>query len=242
MIKKKIIWFLSQLSKVIWFLTPTQIQKKYLNISGEISVYDLYRREEIINSYNYFKKHIQKSVLLDTDEIRRYSIKKSLKNEMVSEKYNLEFGVYTGRSINLISEFCHKIYGFDSFEGLNYDWYGTSLQSGSLNKNRKLPKVRNNVVLVEGWVEKTLENFLQEHSPVINFVHMDLDIYEPSVYVLKKIKPFLGSGAVILFDELYNYPGWENGEFLALKEVFNEEEFRYIAFSITGAQAAIQLK
>lgn len=240
--KKIIIWVLSQLSKIIWYLIPSQIQKKYLSISGDLNIYDIYKKEEIINSYNYYKKHMQKSILLDTDEIRRYSIKKSLLNDKAGVKFNLEFGVYTGSSINLLSEFCHKIYGFDSFQGLRDDWSGTTFKSGSLNLNKKLPNVRQNVTLVQGWVEQTLENFLREHNPVINFCHIDLDIYTSSAFVLKKIKPFMGERAIILFDELYNYPGWECGEHKALKEVFNEKEYDFIAFSTTGSQAAIQLK
>ena len=35
---------------------------------------------------------------------------------------------------------------------------------------------------------------------------MDLDTMSLSKFVLEKIKPFLTKNAIILFDELYNYP------------------------------------
>ena len=40
---------------------------------------------------------------------------------------------------------------------------------------------------------------------------MDMNIYKSTKYVLQKIKPFLNSGCIILFDELYNFAGWEEG-------------------------------
>ena len=43
-------------------------------------------------------------------------------------------------------------------------------------------------------------------------------------------KPYLIKGCVILFDELYNFPGWRAGEYKALIEVFNENEYKYPVF------------
>jgi hypothetical protein len=48
--------------------------------------------------------------------------------------------------------------------------------------------------------------------------------------------------AIIAFDELYNYVGWEHGEYKALKEIFNENEFQYKAFRINFYRSVIQLK
>ena len=36
--------------------------------------------------------------------------------------------------------------------------------------------------------------------------------------------------SIILFDELYNIPGWDVGEYKALTEVFSENEYKFIAF------------
>jgi hypothetical protein len=48
--------------------------------------------------------------------------------------------------------------------------------------------------------------------------------------------------AIIIFDQLYNYIGWEEGEYKALKEVFKENEFKYKAFCLNSSQVVIQLK
>ena len=87
----------------------------------------------------------------------------------------------------------------------------------------------------------TLEKFLEEKKPNINFVHMDLDTYPSSKYVLEKIKPFLMKGSIILFDEIYNFAGWEVGEYKALKEVFNDNEYKFIAFARDNHPAIIKI-
>ena len=71
---------------------------------------------------------------------------------------------------------------------------------------------------------------------------MDMDTYNPTKFTLEKLKPYLVKDAVILFDELYNYPGWRNGEYKALMEVFKEDEFKYRAFVINNVRCAIQIK
>ena len=45
-----------------------------------------------------------------------------------------------------------------------------------------------------------------------------------------------------IFDELYNYAGWEFGEYKALKEVFREDEYIFKAFNTLGHQVVIQIK
>ena len=71
---------------------------------------------------------------------------------------------------------------------------------------------------------------------------MDMDTYSPTKFTLEKIKPYLVKDAIILFDELYNYLGWEYGEYKTLKEVFKENEYIYKAFVINNVQCAIQIK
>ena len=51
----------------------------------------------------------------------------------------------------------------------------------------------------------------------------------------------LSEKCIILFDELYNYSGWDVNEYKALSEVFNEGEYKYLAFS-SGCQVCIQMK
>jgi predicted O-methyltransferase YrrM len=80
-----------------------------------------------------------------------------------------------------------------------------------------------NVILVEGLFQDTLEPFLSEHTGPAGFVHIDSDIYSSAAYVLAKLTPRLASGCILVFDELMPsntayYPNWRNHEWRALTE------------------------
>ena len=91
------------------------------------------------------------------------------------------------------------------------------------------------MTLIDGWVEETLDKFLIENNNVIAFVHFDLDTYNSTSYVLKKLKKKLQKGSIILFDEFYGFPNWEKYEYKAFMEEFSETNFKYIAFGTRQA-------
>tara|TARA_Y100000996_G_C22426015_1_gene603533 strand:+ start:296 stop:949 length:654 start_codon:yes stop_codon:yes gene_type:complete len=194
-------------------------------------------------TFDNFKEHFKKSLILDdTWDVREYAIKTAVSNDKNNEFYNLEFGVYQGTSANYFSKYVKKLYAFDGFQGLKEDWLGTNQMKGSVDLNKKVPKLNSNVEPIVGWVEDTLEDFLEKHNPKINFVHLDMDTYNPTKFTLERIKPYLVKNAIILFDELYNYVGWQHGEYKALKEVFRDDEFEYKAFALNSVRCAIQIK
>ena len=216
------------------YALPTYIKNK--------SVYDFYKEEQIKNCYEHFKKFFKTAVLLNSEKIRGHAINLAKDNDKDPNNFYLEFGVFSGTSINFFSKNINKnIYGFDSFEGLKEDWLGTSVTKGTFDLKKKIPKLNSNVVPISGWVQDTLPKFLDEKKPKINFVHMDIDTYESSKFVLENIKPFLIKGAIILFDELYNFEGWDVGEYKALTEVFDEKDYSFVSFSTDTSQAAIKI-
>tara|TARA_B110000967_G_C18677330_1_gene456222 strand:- start:18 stop:773 length:756 start_codon:yes stop_codon:yes gene_type:complete len=247
-IKKIVKEILRKLSRVVFHLMPKELhmfykieEEKVLINSPKEKVYNYYRKKELLECFNHFEKHLQSALHLDNLSIRTYAIEKSLINDKEKNKFYLEFGVFKGASVNIFADYVKTIYGFDSFEGLKEDWGGHLLPKGHFNLNKKIPKLKNNVVPVVGWIQDTLEDFLNQHNPKINFVHIDVDTYESSLYILKTIKPYLDKNAIILFDELYNFPGWKNGEYKALQETFNENEYKFRAFSRSGMEVAVQL-
>ena len=139
----------------------------------------------------------------------------------------LEFGVYSGTTINYISSLFedHKIYGFDSFEGLPEDWRdGFPRESFKLNK---LPNVNENVELIKGWFDSSLPVFLSNNDGYIKFLHIDCDLYSSTKTIFKNLKDRIRKGTVIVFDEYFNYSGWKNGEFKAFQEFIGESNFKY---------------
>ena len=201
----------------------------------------MFEEEQIKKCYETFKPHFKKSIFLDYKNYHKFIIERAKENDEFNKKFYLEFGVYVGTTINFFSNYVNEIYGFDSFEGLREDWIGNKNHpKGQFNLSEKLPKLNKNVIPVVGWVQDTLCPFLDKHKPEINFVHLDMDTYESTKFVLTKIKPYLTKNCTIAFDELYNYPGWEMGEYRALKETFNDSEYKYVCFSKDGARAMIQ--
>ena len=252
LVKKIFSYILHILSRILFKIIPTEFRSK-----NQRNNYKIWSDEQKEKSYNHFKKYFNEALIwtnyqnvnrtfnpkVNEGSIREFAIKAALKNDTESNLTYLEFGVYKARTINFFSKFVKKIYGFDGFEGLKDVWKGTSTGvTGKFDLKKKIPEVNENVELIIGWVQDTLESFLKKNNPKINFVHMDLDTYESSKFVLEKIKPFLTKNAIILFDELYNYPGWEVGEYKALKETFKEDEYKFLAFESIGGQVVIQLK
>lgn len=157
-------------------------------------------------------------------------IMEDLKIEKTTDELWLEFGVYSGRSINYISNFTEDfVYGFDSFEGLPEDWRD-GFEMGKFSTNKKLPKVNKNVKLIQGLFQDTLDSFLGDNKDKkISFLHMDADLYSSTKFVLNRIKGMIKVGTIIIFDELINYPGFggKTGELLAWYEFINENDIKY---------------
>jgi len=208
------------------------------------SAYERYVEDEIDSSYKHFKKYFSKSIFLRKWNLREHGLQTALSNHQQNYFY-LEFGVYNGNSINFFSNILKRknisIYGFDSFDGLPQDWIGTNVPKGTMSLNKKVPQLNSNCIAVVGLVEKTLPEFISDKKDLkINFVHMDLDIYPSTKFVLSKIKPYLVNNAIIIFDNLYNKIGWGNGEYLALTETFNENEYKFVSFGSDRESVAIK--
>tara|TARA_B100000900_G_scaffold390195_1_gene383703 strand:+ start:4826 stop:5563 length:738 start_codon:yes stop_codon:yes gene_type:complete len=225
--------------RVVKYIIPKELHPKRKKTKLELKLEDNLAEE----TFNTFKEYFKKSVLFTkTSDIREYAIRTALTNDPQKEFFYLEFGVWKGTSANLFSKYVNKLYAFDSFEGLREDWVGTAAPKGNCNLNKKIPKLNSNVEPVVGWIEDTLDIFLKKHNPKINFVHIDVDTYGTTKFILEKLKPYLVENAIIAFDELYNYIGWEHGEYKALNEVFRESEYEYRAFTVHYLRAVIQLK
>lgn len=154
----------------------------------------------------------------------------------------MEFGVWSGKSIRLLAaQTTQPVYGFDSFEGLPERWRD-GYDAGHF-KVQSPPEVPNNVELVKGWFNETLPPFLEVHREPIRFLHVDCDLYSSTQSVLECCKNQMVTGTVILFDEYFNYPGWQDGEHRALVEFSNRHQihFRYIAYNKFHEQMAIEI-
>lgn len=140
----------------------------------------------------------------------------------------LEFGVWKGVSINIISKHTKKtVYGFDSFEGLPNN--GNGEWKDNFDVKGKFPEVNSNVKLIKGWFNETIQTFKKDvlGDKPIAFLHIDCDIYSSTKTIFNMLKSNIVPGTVIVFDELLHYVGFENHELKAFYEFVTENNIKF---------------
>jgi hypothetical protein len=159
----------------------------------------------------------------------------ALANQPIANKGLLmEFGVFQGRTVNEIATKYDSltVYGFDSFVGLPERWDRTdgNFPAGMFNLNGNYPAVRNNVVLVKGWYNESLPQFIfaqqmmatirKEPVPKVVFLHIDCDLYSSTKLIFDTLYQtnMLNWQVVVVFDELVNYSTYREHEIKAFYE------------------------
>ena len=167
----------------------------------------------------------------------------------------LELGVSRGVSFfafhKFLEIFCpmdtsKKLYGFDSFEGLQDfsdkdgvtekdilsdkkvgGWSASEVEGeifelcNLFNQDNVLARERSR--LIKGFVEDTLPKFLEETPGLrLNILHFDMDLYEPTYFALNALWDLVVPGGVIIFDE-YALPPW-GGEATAFDQFVEERK------------------
>jgi predicted O-methyltransferase YrrM len=154
----------------------------------------------------------------------------------------LEFGVFAGRSLTVIADARkgENVYGFDSFQGLPED-YRPHVRQGVFALDQ-LPRVEG-AELVVGWFDDTLPVFLATHPGPVDFLHVDGDLYSSAVTVLDLVGPRLLPGSIVVFDEFFNYPGWQKHEFRAWEEYLARTgtEVAYEAYTSNNEQVVARI-
>lgn len=151
-----------------------------------------------------------------------------------------EFGVFQGRSLSALARVGadRNLHGFDSFEGLPEDWRA-GFGRGAFRTS--VPKFNSSrIELHKGWFDETVAPFVETLNEPIALAHIDCDLYSSTKTVFDAILPCLTVGSVLLFDEYFNYPGWQEHEHLALQERIAAGEIKvdFIAYNRCGQQLA----
>ena len=150
-----------------------------------------------------------------------------------------EFGIFKGNSLNrliLLRDFYakeKKIFAFDTFEKINlnnkhidYKKYKNFLNQSKneqlsliqLKNKLKKKKMLSKVNLIKGNVIVTLDKIKLKK---ISYALLDLDIYEPSKYVLNYIWPKMTKNGIILLDNYKVFDGETKAvnEFIKTKKI-----------------------
>ena len=130
-----------------------------------------------------------------------------------------------------------KIIGFDTFSGFtethkndgdnqigdysvpqNYEDFLEN-QLIEMEKFSPLEHIKKHEI-IKGDVSETVSNYIDQNSHTIfALCYFDLDVYTPTKEVIKAIKPRIGKGTILAFDELNDED--MPGETLAFLEEFN---------------------
>jgi len=156
----------------------------------------------------------------------------------------MEFGVYTGRWINLLAEVGQRdIHGFDSFEGLpqpgkhDLDCWHAGQYAADYETVRANVRCEERpwIKLYKGWFSDTIPTPEVQSIRDICFARIDCDLYEPAVEVLDYLTGRLTDGAILAFDD------WTfdlaTGETRAFDEWSRRVplQFEFLAFSGFGS-------
>jgi methyltransferase family protein len=154
----------------------------------------------------------------------------------------LEFGVATGTTLRIIADAVaggRTVVGFDVFTGLPGTWR-TGFPAGEFAQE---PPDVPGATVVTGLFEDTLPAFLADTDEAIAFVHVDCDVYSSTKTVLDLVCDRLAPDAVLVFDEFFNYPGWQQHEFRAWSEFVEKtgRTFEYLAYTGNNEQVVVRL-
>ncbi len=170
-----------------------------------------------------------------------------------------EFGIFKGTSFirfltyRILLETVHsrKFFGFDVFgrfpgaelEGDKQllEKYLQNAGDESISRQQLLEVLdkkglSENVDLIEGDITETVPEFIKR-NPGIRFslIHLDVDLYKPSVVVLESLYPLLSKGGILILDD---YAIWE-GETKAVDEYFANRYISIQRFSFAEAPCYI---
>jgi len=210
--------------------------------------------ELVQNQLLYLKRHHQLSRLLHHYELFRAV--QDLPGSIA------ECGVFRGETLLLWGKFLEifcmgdrtkTVYGFDHFEGLKnihsedggenvamhvgaYDpssYYGELKELIELFDADRFVPNKPRIKLVEGDVMETLPKFAEDNPGVrLKILHLDMDLYEPTLMALKCLYPRVVKGGVVILDEyaFENFPG----ETKAIDDYFGDDAPRIQKFNWFG--------
>ncbi len=211
------------------------------------NLYNMIMKDAAESSLKYYKENIKNAVLFDGTDARFKVLEYAL-NKIKATPTNLflEFGVYKGKSINYCADILKdtKFYGFDSFEGLPEDWSGFNLAKGEFNIKEGMQSldIRQNIELIKGWYNESLPKFLKEVQGDISFLHIDCDLYSSTKTVFDNLYDRIKSGTIIVFDEYFNYPNWQNHEYKAFQEFVKKYNVEYEYLAVGVLDVCIEVK
>jgi hypothetical protein len=163
---------------------------------------------------DWVKQQVEASLKVQVDDPLGVAMKHA---EKVG--YWMEFGVYEGNTLRRLAaeRGQARVYGFDSFKGLPSN--GPNGWIKGMFATDRIPQVEGAEIVV-GLFEDALPGF--KWAMPVTLVHVDCDLYAAARCALQNVRPHLAVGAMIAWDEIFQYEGFEGQELRALYETHLE--------------------
>ncbi len=191
-------------------------------------------RRAAIQTYDFIEAEMDSAIFT----MDQFAVIATLKGEIDAMGGQLlDLGVYKGASTRALARIFPEetIHGFDSFEGLPDDW--AHVPKGTFGDMAgTLPDMPDNVSLYKGWFSETLPVWRTEYpEPNISMLRVDCDIYSSTVDIFNAVGDMLHPNAIIVFDELIGYYGWQLHEHKAFMEFVEKRslKYEYVAYGLT---------
>ncbi|WP_086932646.1 TylF/MycF/NovP-related O-methyltransferase [Agarilytica rhodophyticola] len=173
--------------------------------------------------------------------LAQYELYKSIVN---LPGHIVECGVFKGASFIrfctyreiLESPYSRKIIGFDAFgkfpvqentvdQAFVERFEGSAGEGISADELKRvlLRKGFDNYELIQGDIENTIPDYVSNHPELkIALLHIDVDVYKPSVVILEQLFEKVVSGGLVVFDDYATVAG----ETMAVDEFFSKKDAR----------------
>ncbi|NOT75878.1 MAG: methyltransferase [Cyclobacteriaceae bacterium] len=194
---------------------------RFIETNWSYKISKPYQWEEAVRS-GVVSKKLKKIERFYRDKVRFYTFWlqiNRLKKESVVGAL-AEVGVYKGETARIIHEIdnTRPLHLFDTFEGFNkqdleiensnHTNYSIDFSDTEIELVSKFIKGNDNILFHKGYFPVTAENLRQE---IFAFVHLDADLYKPTLAGLEFFYPRLSPGGVIIVhDYNHNWQGVTN--------------------------------
>jgi O-methyltransferase len=142
---------------------------------------------------------------------RKFLMRELARLAIVEEGHFAECGVYKGASAYILAKELRnagstkKLHLYDSFEGLSAPasidgghWTKGDMLGGLDEVQNNLREMATHIVFHKGWIP---EGFDKASQDIFSFVHIDVDLHQPTVDTLKYFYPRMSRHGVILCDD-----------------------------------------
>ncbi len=183
--------------------------------------------QDFVEIFNKFNNLYNLNNEIDTAFIARLYMLRQLAEQQSSKDLNFaECGVYAGMSMLFTADKCNQRFiGIDSFEGVSAktEFDTDYFDSVKLDIDMKYSIMTldgiPNVEIYKGWIPDAFEHLDElEYS----YIHIDVDMYEPTRDSISYFWPRLSDGGVLICDDYGSYktPGARK----AMNDFFNRSD------------------